>query len=88
MTKQITFKCVAVISQHSSLTYHITLVKDQSSFYEIRSLAIYIKIKAFHLVKDTHREKAPSNKSAALTKSTNMDIWVISTSNQLFVRGT
>ena len=36
---------------------------------------------------DTHREKAPSNKTPALTKSTNMDIWVVGTSNQLFVRG-
>ena len=25
--------------------------------------------------KDTHREKAPSNKTLALTKGTNMDIW-------------
>ena len=28
-------------------------------------------------VKDTHREKARSNKTPALTKSTNMDIWVV-----------
>ena len=38
-------------------------------------------------IKDTHREKAPSNKTPALTKSMNMGIWVIGTSNQLFVRG-
>ena len=31
--------------------------------------------------KDTHREKAPSYKTPALTKSTNMYIWVIATSN-------
>ena len=35
-------------------------------------------------VKDTHREKAPSNKTPALTNSTN---WVVGTSNQLFLRG-
>ena len=29
------------------------------------------------LVKDTHREKEPLNKSPAPTKSTNMDIWVV-----------
>ena len=40
-----------------------------------------------YLVKDTHREKAPSNKTPALTKSRNMDIWVVGTSNQLFIRG-
>ena len=31
--------------------------------------------------KDTHRKKAPSNKTPALTKSTNIDIWVVGTSN-------
>ena len=38
-------------------------------------------------IKDTCREKARSNKTPALTKSMNMDIWVVSTSNQLFIRG-
>ena len=33
-----------------------------------------------------YREKAPSNKNPALTKSMNMDIWVVATSNQLFIR--
>ena len=35
--------------------------------------------------KDTHREKVPPNKTPALTKSTDMDIWFVSTSNQLFI---
>ena len=35
------------------------------------------------LFKDTHREKAPSNKTSALTKSINMGIWVVGTLNQL-----
>ena len=40
------------------------------------------------MFKDTHSEKAPSNKTSALTKSTNMGItWVVGTSNQLFKRG-
>ena len=34
------------------------------------------------LIKNTHREKAPSNETPALTKCTNMG-----TSNQLFIRG-
>ena len=39
------------------------------------------------LFKDTHREKGPlSNKTPVLTKSMNMDIWVVDTSNQLFLR--
>ena len=37
-------------------------------------------------LKDTHREKAPSNKTLALTQSTNMEIWVVGTLNQLFNR--
>ena len=32
-------------------------------------------------------KKKPSNKTAALTKSMNMDSWVVGTSNQLFRRG-
>ena len=38
-------------------------------------------------IKDTHREKAPSNKTPALTESMNMDNWVVGTSNQLFKTG-
>ena len=38
-------------------------------------------------VKDTYREKALSNKTPALTKSTNMDNWVVGTSSQFFLRG-
>ena len=39
------------------------------------------------LIKDIHREKAPSNETPAFTKSTNMDIWIVGTTNQLFIRG-
>ena len=39
------------------------------------------------LLKDTHREKAASNKTPTLSTSMNMDIWVLGTSNQLFMRG-
>ena len=38
-------------------------------------------------LKDTRREKAPSNKTPALRKSTNMGIWAVGTLNQLFIRG-
>ena len=36
---------------------------------------------------DIHKEKAPSNKTPALTESINMGIWVVGTSSQLFIRG-
>ena len=39
------------------------------------------------VLEDTDREKAPSSKTPALTESRNMDIWVVGTSNQLFIRG-
>ena len=32
-------------------------------------------------LKDTHREKAPSNKTPALRKSTNMGAWAVVTLN-------
>ena len=38
-------------------------------------------------LKDTHREKVPSNKTPALRKSTNMGVWAVVTLNQLFIRG-
>ena len=43
-------------------------------------------------IKDTHRERAPSNNFPAQNEtpysSVNMDIWVVgSTSNKLFIRG-
>ena len=37
--------------------------------------------------KETHREKAPSNETLALTKSKNMGICVVGTTNQLFIGG-
>ena len=36
--------------------------------------------------KDTHREKTSLNKTPVLTKSMNMDIWIVGTIKQLFVR--
>ena len=39
------------------------------------------------LLKETQRGKVPSNKTPALTKSMNMNIWVVDISNLLFIRG-
>ena len=48
-----------------------------------------LQLLLFHLnyFKDTHREKAPSNKAPALRKSTNMGVCAVGTLNQLFIRG-
>ena len=35
----------------------------------------------------THKVIAPSNKTPALRKSTNMGVWAVGTLNQLFIRG-
>ena len=39
------------------------------------------------LLTDTRREKAPSNKTPEVRKSTNMNAWAVGTLNQLFIRG-
>ena len=38
------------------------------------------------MLKETHMEKTPSNEAPALTESTNIGIWVVGTTNQLFIR--
>ena len=37
-------------------------------------------------IKDTHREKGLLNINSAFTKSMNIDVYVVGTSNQLFLR--
>ena len=41
----------------------------------------------YSLVKDTYRDNAPTNKTSVLSKSINMNICVVGTENQFFVRG-
>ena len=48
---------------------------------------IYYLDKIYLFLKDTHREKAPSNKTPTLSKIMNINIWVVGTSNQLFIGG-
>ena len=40
-----------------------------------------------NILRDTHKDNTPSNKTKALKKSMNMYIWVIGTLIQLFIRG-
>ena len=63
--------------------------QDVRKFNKVEfTLSIFFSLCAdAYLVKDTHREKAPSNKTPALTKSMNMGIWVAGTSTRLFIRG-
>ena len=48
---------------------------------------IYCIDNSVKCIKDNHREKAPSNETPALTKGANLGIWVVGTSNQLFIKG-
>ena len=54
--------------------------------YVISGIKFYNKQNCERL-NDIHREKAPSNKSPAPRKSTNMGILAVGTLNQLFIRG-
>ena len=47
----------------------------------------YGKFGVSYNFKDTHREKTLQYETPALTKSMNMNIWVVGTSNQLFIGG-
>ena len=47
---------------------------------------VYYKGKALLFFNYTHREQAHSNKTQAHTKSKNIDIGVVGTSNQLLIR--
>ena len=55
-----------------------------SLFWRVASLKVLF-VNVFdieiNVVRNTQREKAPSNKTQALTKSTNMGVWVVGTSN-------
>ena len=77
-----------VIIRCHSLCHSLSLVITHFLYLQL-SMADRMKTYwgATNILKDTHREKAPSNESPALTKSTNMGIWVVSTTNQLFIKG-
>ena len=65
---------------------HCTLRIPQCVILSLKYITHKSKLQLIPL-KNTHREKAPSNETPALTKSTNMGIWVVGTTNQLFIRG-
>ena len=57
-------------------------VKFHVAFLTHPVLCLLLKI-----VKDNDRESTSSNKTQMLPKSMNMDIWLVSILNQLFIRG-
>ena len=77
-----TIKCQfqSIIFINSGIFYRITTIVN---------VPVHLNDLTFNSVtfKDTHRKSAPSNKTTALTNSTNTDIWVVGILNQLFIRG-
>ena len=69
-----------VVSNHQKLIF---CGLGMCRYLYLRILLVFLK----NYIKDTHREKAPSSKTPALTKSTKIGIWVVVTPNQVFIRG-
>ena len=75
----------------SSILINILTFKHLILIFQFNILGFYsdriffIEKKLLGILKENHREKAPSNKTPTLSKSMNMDILVVGTSNQLFI---
>ena len=71
--------------------YRFIIIQKTPSFFSTNRSVDILKKRIFKIAatffKDAHREKAPSSKTPGLTKSMNMDIGLVHTSNQLFIRG-
>ena len=88
-----TFNCNTLNEKTFQQIFIKSLVfRDFPTCFKIQTLKKLIistdcHIKTCRSLKDTHRENAPTNNNSVLTKSMNMDIWVVGPSNQLFIRG-
>ena len=75
----------------SSILINILIFKHLILIFQFNILGFYsdriffVEKKLLGILKENHREKAPSNKTPTLSKSMNMDILVVGTSNQLFI---
>ena len=67
--------------------FKIVFFKQKSSGRLLLISILSNVVPAKCLLRDTHKGKPPSNKTPALTKSMNMDIWIAGTLNQLFIKG-
>ena len=62
-------------------------IREAKSVKQFKSRLIQFFTLKKKIVKDTHNENIPSNKTKELTKTMNMRIWETGTLNQLFIRG-
>ena len=60
-----------------------TLLEVKETHYFTNS---YYQSDDIYSFKDSHRGKVASNKTPTLLKSMNMDIWLVGTSEQLYIR--
>ena len=78
------FMCVVIISKPSCDVMKFEINVSTWPKCQAKNLNILRTKSAF---KDTYRENASQNKTQTLRKNMNMDIWVVNTLNQLFIRG-
>ena len=69
--------------KHTTKTLHEFII----SYFEKFVDSWYVHLIKIIFLKDIYMEKGHPNETPALTKSMNMEIWVVGTSNQLFIRG-
>ena len=84
--KSLAIQATSLDSRDLFSTVLVYVQEQQNCFH--KTWYIYIEIVSngcSRRFKDTHREKALSSKTRALSESMNMDIWVVGTSNQLFI---
>ena len=70
---------------HYTILIFLNTARDSSQV--CLALVEQIPFAAVLYFKDTHRKKAPSNKTPVLRKGTNMGVWAVGTLNQLAIRG-
>ena len=71
-----------LISEVTRLVKYSCVTSEQGN----NAIQIQIKFTAFTSLKILTGKKAPLNKTPTLSKSKNMDIWMVSTSNRLFIQ--
>ena len=88
LNKKFSFQCV---SEATARKFVKNLLSHKATAVEIPVNALKNSetclFKLTNWIEGTHREEAPSNKTPALTKSMNIDLYVVGTSNQLLIRG-
>ena len=78
-----------LLNKGTTYSRQISSISCQSLLWLKRKLqeAVVLRCSSKEVFLRILKEKTTSNKTPAVTKSTNLEIWVVSTSNQFFIRG-